>query len=126
MGHFFTPKFLPIFDDFSNKLEKSSNMAKFWGVKIKQKPSSALIGASKSFKKSGSTRPITNYFFVVYILGFLVNDPLCQERPAPDHDNDCCVQVVCASEASKEISSSPTITVSKNRQTMLFFRKFDS
>ena len=62
------------------------------------------------------TRPITKlFFFVVNILGFLVNDPLCQERPAPDHDNDCCVQVVCASETSKEISSSPTISVSKNR-----------
>ena len=26
----------------------------------------------------------------------MANDPLCEERPAPEHQNECCVLVVCA------------------------------
>ena len=131
---FFPQIFLPdifwcLFKKFGDSTvkEKSSNAVKVLKESIKKRLFplsfySTYIWASKSLSKDPKIwilgiipDPSLNCFFVVNILGFLVNDPLCQERPAPDHDNDCCVQVVCASETSKEISSSPTISVSKNR-----------
>ena len=58
---------------------------------------------------------------MLLILGFLANDPLCQERPVPDHNNDCCVLVVCASietpkEVSEDINEDPINTDASNLQ----------
>ena len=36
--------------------------------------------------------------------GFLASDPLCEERPAPEHKNECCVLVVCATAEESEQS----------------------
>ena len=49
------------------------------------------------------------------IAGFLASDPLCEERPAPEHQNECCVLVVCATSEEPDEPRKDIIDASNQR-----------
>ena len=56
-----------------------------------------------SFQKVWKILLLMTLVFINFT-GFLASDPLCEERPAPEHKNECCVLVVCATAEEPEKS----------------------